>query len=526
MKRQRNHRGASLPMVLVLSVLAVLVSGSLLGLAHQQTAYSVKLERQNRARDYAESVILLAISRLKEDPTFAEELRWSPDAHSDRYAELTFDQARPRYSTNNLNSPTAVGTWHGVDQRVPKFGAHLVATGYADGETYSCEAFIHVPPFPYSVATEGRFVSTGALEVFQVDSLEALAAGVTDEEKVAGSLASNARDLPGQPSVVLSQDSRIWGDVVTGGTVQVGPSSGPGDLLGEVVKGQIKAHHEPVPIQPLDPADWDPSSHRSTGDFVPSPHNTVFGRQYRAGDTLVNDLTLEDGLLFIDGDLTITGHVRGRGAIVCTGNVVVTGSMDIGSDYAAIVAGGDLTLAGSGADVSRFQGVAYAGGAFHASNVQIVGAFLQGDGEAETMLHNVTAVNVPELTEITIESGGKLLEGGWDELEVNYGVSFVEKTLKDFPMSSDGTYDLNQVSSLIEFTYRGNTYTDWTQLPHGLVRDTVKAKQIDLELLLAQQINTANAEFRASSDKLFHIDLNEFLGVRERIYMLMWRRLR
>jgi len=86
-------------------------------------------------------------------------------------------------------------------------------------------------------------------------------------------------------------------------------------------------------------------------------------------------LTLDGGVLYVDGDLTVQKGVNGYGAVFCTGSLKVQGGSNLGSDsLCALVAGGNLSLEGTGADKTQFRDLVYSYGEIKVSNITLVGS--------------------------------------------------------------------------------------------------------------------------------------------------------
>lgn len=94
-------------------------------------------------------------------------------------------------------------------------------------------------------------------------------------------------------------------------------------------------------------------------------------------------LNLNGGVLYVDGDVTVSKGVTGYGALFATGKIKVSGGSNLGSDsLCALVAGGDLTISGAGADKTQFRGLVYSYGELAVSDVTIVGSLVGAPARA------------------------------------------------------------------------------------------------------------------------------------------------
>lgn len=508
-------RGFSLASVLFLSMLAFVVLWCMFSTSYYQVAFVENSVANDMARDWANNAILLAIDSLKNDPAFSEDTTYDPELGGSVEAVglLTFRTGSEPYSTNNLVSSVAVTGWN--DTLVPPHAAHLVAVGRHQGKRQVMEAIVVLPPFPYSVASEGFFKSEGSLEVFSIDSLADLNDGISPDEKKPGHIVSNSGDPPGGAAITLSKDTTVTGDARAVGSIETN-----GAVVANLLPGSSA-----VPLPEIRATDFDPAGLPYT--YAYTPGTTVAGRARHSGSLTLGDLKLENGLLYVEGHLTINGTISGQGAIVASGDLTVNGSMAVSSDFAALVAGKDLTLTGAGPGSSSVQGIAYAGGSFRASQVRIVGPYLQADPEGAAQLTDVVSVHTPELTAVELSSGTKLEGVTWNDLTTQErGVRFTEKTLADVPRLPDGRYDSSPaaVASLIEIWYQGaGPFSHWNQLPAGQAQGAARDIYDDLIRDLPGIIEQHNTQGTPATQEVFRLDYNQLLNLSDRIRVLLWR---
>jgi len=130
------------------------------------------------------------------------------------------------------------------------------------------------------------------------------------------------------------------------------------------------------------------------------------------GRPLVVDgsLRLDGAVLYVDGGLVVKGGLEGKGALFVTGAAAVEKGARITSDNElALVAGGDVTLTGTGRDRSAFQGLVYAGGDFRAEQITLLGSFVANKQGASTdigshmRLKNATLIQTSGAADMTVD---------------------------------------------------------------------------------------------------------------------------
>jgi cytoskeletal protein CcmA (bactofilin family) len=247
------------------------------------------------------------------------------------------------------------------------------------------------------------------MEVYGLESLEALTDGVTDDEKLPGHIVSNATTGQSDPNaIVLGTGTKVAGDVKARGPIDL--SGGP------VVQGEVLPNAAQQNLPDVDFAALDPAGKQYLEDWTVGEKELV-GRSRYTGNLTIGDLEMSEGMLYVDGDVTVTGKVKGKGAIVATGKITVTGSMETEADHAALVAKGDIKIHGDGPNSSKFYGLVYSEGSIDIARTTIMGAAVSKDTAGTTKLEDVVAVAVPELTVMDLETHTTLSEA----MEMNFG---------------------------------------------------------------------------------------------------------
>lgn len=418
-----------LVMVLVLGALLTSAGTSLFGLRVAQQA-----EGRAGARALAEAALDLAIARLiasrrppevdwREDTTWNDgqrELRLTLQAYPGGEALLTLDPERARrlgipWSLNLLGLPDGRQGWNGTV--VAANTAHLVAEGRYSGHVVRQEALLHLPPFPYVIASTLPVEGIG-MEVFGVDDPTALDQGfaVPASLRRPGHLASNATDpQPGRAALFLRGGSHVQGDAQARGQVDVASDA--------VVQGERRPQAEAVPLPTLQLSDFDPIDRpgvvawTSAGLSGGSPLTGFHRAEVGQGVFTVQDgLRLESGVLFVDGDLQVQGGLSGHGAVIATGKVHVVGQgarLD-GANGMAILAGDEVVIQGSSQQRQEFRGLLYTEGALQTRHVNLAGSVVvnKASGSGQVRIEDSTLIQSPEMAQVTIPVPQSVLPPG------------------------------------------------------------------------------------------------------------------
>ncbi len=375
-------------MALLVGVAALTLALAMAGAAFHQLNLTNRQGNRVGAINAAEAVVNLAIAELLQPggQDFGKDrhpvVNWTAhDGHSS--GRLSFDPlVEPEaWSTNNLGVDVPVAGCPGTGE-VPPGSLQLLGVGRQGGVRVALHVLLHVPPFPYAVASSGRFTSEGGLLVAQLprDSDPALLGQVPlDLARLdPGNLASS---LSQPDSISLQQGDEVLGDVESSGGIA---------LNGARVWGEQRQHTDVTRLPLLDVESYlgqVPEAIATTLVEGSNQPSTLEGF-YQAGThaqpvrlTFPQGLELKNAVLAIHGDVTVQGQgLRGRGALFCTGRLTVEGGAQLAADnQVAVLAGGDVTLSGAGAD-HGFQGLIYTGGRLEASRMSLTGCLLANGG--------------------------------------------------------------------------------------------------------------------------------------------------
>lgn len=397
MFRSTRAAGSSLALVLWVSVLILVLGLVLSSLATSHLQYSSRLESQMKAEAAAEAVIALGLERVQKTPEFGVE---PEPEHS---LDIQLEGARGRLSFH----PGTCSTWEiplsesnrfHVDSTVAQDGSliparsiRLIGVGEAGSARRTVEVILQIPEFPYAIASTGQVVSDGALVVGSVESLDELEDGVANDELGPGDMVSNH-------SITLSGDAFISGRVKSHGRISLSESV--------KISGQIDEFSDKVELVDLDVAGSRPdSSEPLIGSFTDVV--VTDSRHYNGPSLLIsNGLRLNQGVLYVNGDLHVSGGLSGEGALIVNGELTVDGGAAFAADdQIAILAAGDVRIAGEGQNSSIFQGLIYSGGDLYAENTTLLGVFVaNGEGDrGQVHLKDVRVLHHAEYGEFKVD---------------------------------------------------------------------------------------------------------------------------
>lgn len=404
MKRPTRSRGSSLLLLLLVTVLVLGLALVLSSLGTSHLRFSARVGSGERALNAAESVLALAIEKVRTDPEFGQtmgpgygeilEVRLQESVGRLVFSrELSVQENLP-FSTNNLSGDQSVQGWS--DASVPARSVYLVAEGTNGGARRQVGAVLHLPPYPFVIASSGPVVAPKGLLVGSVgDEIPKNNRDLDPDQLLPGELGTNST---GAQAVLLGPDSLITGSVSAGGGVVLDPTA--------VVLGSLKT--EPVDIPAIELEDYDPrilgGGYQTLPAYLQGPPLT--GRSLAQGNLeVLQDLKLDEGLLFVEGDLTVYGGIRGSGIVVVTGDLEVRqGCQLTASNQAALLVAGDVSLKGLGPSRSAFQGLVYTEGDFLAEEISLVGTFIANSpktGGSTLQLENAHAIHAPKVAKVT-----------------------------------------------------------------------------------------------------------------------------
>lgn len=403
-----------LVLVFCLACVAFAVAGNYLVSNH----LARMTEAQDGAQRLAESVVHLAAARIMENPALAPtdlpDLEMTLAAFPGGTGKLALEKSRAdalglKLSVNNLLGRVRQAGWGGTV--VEPETASLVGTGNFAGKTCQVEVVLHVPAFPYVVASSVPLASNDGLGVFGIASPTALQNGFSQipaDQITPGHLATNAEDPSSSVRALELKGSgtHVEGDAQAHGQVRL--------TDGAAVNGEVKNNSDVVDLPKIDVHQFDPIGKEGLSELSSANlgATTLSGFQRRSGNLNVSGgLKLSGGVLYVDGDLTVTGGVTGKGAIIATGKVTVQGGAALdGDNQTAILAQGDLTLAGTPSSSAEFRGLIYTQGNLDSRYTNIAGAVVVNnpDSSGSAYLEHTNLAQSDQLARVQFDvtSGG------------------------------------------------------------------------------------------------------------------------
>ncbi len=245
--------GVSLGTTLLVVALVVTISFALASLSVTHLNLMGVSSNRVQAENLAHSAITQAIEKiLAGDGSFGEEQLAGEtitvthsEAPDGAVGLLAFSPTEANslglpYSVNNLRGAgSVVGVGHRV---VPAAAAHLVGVGRCRGVEKRVECILHVPPFPYAIASSVPIRSVGSLTIAGVtdpgDMLEVVANGTSDPKAVPADLVTNATSAQ---ALVLGGDTVVTGDAQSSGGVELDPD-------GTKILGEVRTYADPAAI--------------------------------------------------------------------------------------------------------------------------------------------------------------------------------------------------------------------------------------------------------------------------------------
>jgi len=544
---RRKDSGAAMATVLMVMTLASILAFTLAATGMFHLNVCTRADNAMQARNYAESGISQCLEKVIADVYYGDAGNETIEIREGAIVvgELSFDHVLARrremsFSTNNIMNSASI---YGCDNRlVPANSIHLVGKGSCNGVTRKMEAIVNVPPFPYCIATSGKLRAEGSIMVGSVESFDDIRNGVDESRLLPGNIVSNSR---AGDAVLLDGKGVISGDLRTSGEVKIGKGSSIN------VKGEIRSHARPVEIMPMDMQSYDPASQDEVQHLPGFLHNPRLEGYCRVGSglTVSGDVQLAGSLLYVDGDLTVTGGIKGKGAIVVMGKTKIEKGSEVATDnLVALLSKGDTDLGGSGAcDSSSFQGIIYTEGNFRARNISVYGAFINNGTESSTVtLYDARMVKVSSCSKVEVEGPPS------DTVSFHYAD---EPSLPSFRYTvtkhgNDITYKLvdpNDNSTKV-FTSRSEMIRflmDWWTYceDHGLYGsqyvhqdnswDVDQVPPYDPGMDPQSVFNRIDASLTTKLDhekvdkpvKIFSLNTKEFLGIKDRMRIVLWKEL-
>lgn len=513
-------RGNSLITTVLWLALVATLGFVMAGLSVQHLNASTLQENRQQALQLARSACSLGLARLAQDTRFGAEAPGGGLLEVPGGGRLTFDPDLAASqgllaSTNNLEGANSV---QGAEGRtVPSHSALLIGEGRCGGVVRRVEVVLGVPPFPYALAAAGAITARRGVTVAGVQ--KKLVAPLSPTELlVPAHLLSN----DGSPDAVfLGPGTNITGDAQAVGQVQLDPSAAPGTIH---VQGRVRSGAAAQKIPRINVANYDPqagdAAFTTLAAATDSGAAVLSGAFRRQGDlTITGGLKLDGGLLYVHGNLTVGAGITGKGLVAATGNITVRGQSDFRSgNGVAMLAGKNLTISGSGATGSYFQGLLYTEGTLDADHVTLLGSLIAAD-EHQVTLEEARVVHEklpPPSGEVRVE----LPEDYSGDIDgQHYRLHFRE--------SPPGTWVMDILEPVPKTQVLGSDPDAiHTAIIDGVCYDKPQPSFLQLATLFADDVMSAATLLPAGGggpSSLLISDPSQFLHLSDRVRVLLWK---
>lgn len=208
-------------------------------------------------------------------------------------------------------------------------------------------------------------------------------------------------------ALVLRGEALIVGNATTPGGAQTDTS------VQFLRGGSLRTGAKPEQLPVVDISKFDPSSRAGVQTLPDASYadlKAIEGLSRHTGPVTFSKGLRLNGMLYVDGDVVIdSGGITGSGALVCTGKVTIRGGSDFVADSrCAVLAGGDLSVSGTGQDASYYQGLLYSAGSggINVKGITLLGAAVaSAPSGAKVEVKDARVVFDSKATHVTGEVG-------------------------------------------------------------------------------------------------------------------------
>lgn len=412
--KSRATLGSSLGVVLVTLTLGSILMFVSMSAGLQQMELSNHLQLRARARDSAESLIHLAIAKLSKDPGFGSShepgsvLRCTaPDLGDGCSAVLSFEPATAAAhhipaSTNNLASQATALADGG--RTIPGNSCHLVALGQCYSEKIQIETVFIQPPFPTGCACGGP-VKLDSVRLWGIPP----SAVMQTNASTSGAFLQSVPVIPAHvysnslapDGLTIGPNSSIRGNAACCGGIVQDPSA--------VVDGEVLPNSRTNTVPHFDVQGMYNNIAQYVGQVPyqegkPVQSYCVVGN----GLNIAGDCNLAGGVLAVRGNVSIQGALKGQGFLIATGSITANGNSAFeGSDKIALLAGGDLVLAGQSQTSHTVNGILYSQGNIRAHDLTVIGSLIcdapNGNGRVDLQRMTVAQTSLSVVSRVVFQ---------------------------------------------------------------------------------------------------------------------------
>jgi hypothetical protein len=519
-------------MVLLVLTIGIVAACSLAASAMANGLCVSSMVNRTAAANAADSMLAQAAERLfATDGKYGlanETLGTRVDANN--WQLLTFNSASNgvAFSTNNLNGTVPVSGWEGVAHQVAPKCVDLIATARVNGVQSRRRLLLLDGPFPYAVGVQAPMVGAN-VSVAAVDKTAQLPSNLAllNLSQLLPANVESDNALSHFAVRLQGNSNHIIGNLQAVGGILAPPHS---------VQGSVNAGAESVTLPQLQIPSYAPSNAGSSLSSLPQGKGssaTGLVRLPKLNES--GKLELDNAVVYVDGDVRIDGGISGTGALFATGSVTLGAGNEFAStDQVAVACQGDLSIVGAGAAQSSFRGLLYTEGSFTASNVSLLGVFVDNAQSSSTAAVNVTnaqIVGVPQFATLSLALPSQAAN---DTLIFNPTTSgqsgftvymnngnFIVNT-KSYPSADLAA---NAIMAIVGSTQAvGLDHTNNYNSAIGSMVDQVAAPLTQQQVLdlLNKMSQPAAGPGGQPSTTTWTFDLNQFLTFADRAQQLLW----
>lgn len=381
--RLSRDRGILLLSSLALMVVVLLLVGAMLKASKGGLARSTHFRDGVRAEQAAKGGLNELLAVLEQDKGYIMPL--SGDLGGATY-EIHFDDKKPYYSVNNLNSSSvsAIASYQGY-QVAPR-SADLVVVGRCRGARRVFRVVVRQgPPSLRAINAVGRVSLSGDVKIGGVKSL-LIPPGGTEVESAPGGILSKFKTVNvSEPAIGWDGNGNF--DLSTGSVLETAPpASGLHSVSANLLSHHLIDHGAGQEIPDIDVTakvnEGMSAPALAAGGGILGGYVNVVDKRSVAGDLTVNgDLQLHGGTLYVKGDLKVNGSIEGTGSIFVSGDTTVRGGnafVQVGQQAGiALMTGGEVTL--EGLDASGYLNALFAPGSTEAAALEALHLSLSGN---------------------------------------------------------------------------------------------------------------------------------------------------
>lgn len=334
-------------------------------------------------------------------------------------------------------------------------------------------------------------------------------------------------------ALVLRGEALIVGNANTPGGAQTDTS------VQFLRGGSLRTGAKPEQLPVVDIAKFDPSSRAGVQTLPDASYadlKAIEGLSRHTGPVTFSKGLRLNGMLYVDGDVVIdSGGITGSGALVCTGKVTIRGGSDFVADSrCAVLAGGDLSVSGTGQDASYYQGLLYSAGSggINVKGITLLGAAVaSAPSGAKVEVKDARVVFDSKATHLSTEvgfpadvypPGGFPSQGG-----LGQGSGFLR--LKPLTLAGPPTRTVSQPTPATFAAARVTTLDDDNfelvdAQGNPVQGDVGQALNVYLGPLskMNDVLTAANPNDPLTPEGKFDFDLNRFVKVADRL-RIVWR---